>query len=132
MSAHWRYLRGVIVNRSQEFRPVTNARGWTAWTIWIQHVAQRESLYRAIYDQEVIDNYSQSSTEDEGSMAYSEYTSNTDEPTQSSIYDSGDDDKWWDTQEELEKAIAMYACGNRPLTGTEKDVLLVIRQYVQG
>ena len=54
-----------------------------------------------------------------------------DETTQSDYHDSDDED-WWDTHEEVEKVIAVYACGNRPLTGPQKVVLSVIRDFIDG
>ena len=83
------------------------------------------------YKPELTDNELESSSEEEICMDLYEDALKTDDSTESKSCHSVEGE-WWDSQEQLEKVIAIYAYGYRCLTGPEKEALLAIRLYVQG
>ena len=125
MSGQWRYSRGIIRMSEMPRTEIFVRRRWEAWT---HYVNSQYHLHSTLYAREIVDNDEQPSTDEDASMDYNHETSQADDSTLSST----DDNTWWDAQESIEEVIAYYACGNRPLTGFEKNVLPIIRQYLQG
>ena len=124
IEGRWHYLRGMVLNMNRLPRTESNVRRWIAWRYIFE--ATESPIYRTIYEREVMDNDDIMSTDDEDlSVDYNAETSGQQEPTDS-------EEEWWDTEKELERVISYHACGNRPFTGPQRDILLIIKRYVKG